>query len=157
MNKYADRTQVSVAKTKLDIETLVTKNGATAFIAGWDDERQSHMIAFKLETLHIRYLFGRPVRRDFAKTAQGKIRTQTQVTAAMEQAERSLWRGLLLLIQAKFVAIADGIRSIEEEFLPDVVMPNNQTFREWASPYIKTWIAQDKIPPMLPGGTEEDR
>jgi len=154
MRKYAEDTKISVQKSKLDIETLVTKHGATAFVSGWDEQRQSHMIAFKLESLQIRYLFGRPQREDFTFTAQQKRRTPAQITAAMEQAERALWRGLLLLIQAKFVAIADGIRTVEEEFLPDVVMPDNQTFREWASPHIKQWIAQDKIPKMLPGGEE---
>jgi hypothetical protein len=152
MRKYAEDTKVSVQKTRLDIETLVTKHGATSYVAGWDDERQSHMIAFKIENLQIRYLFGRPQRQDFARTPQGKIRTALQVTAAMEQAERSLWRGLLLLIQAKFVAITDGIRTVEEEFLADVVMPNNQTFREWASPHIRRWVEQDRLPPLLPGG-----
>jgi hypothetical protein len=73
--------------------------------------------------------------------------------ALLDQATRSAWRALLLVIKAKLEAVETGITTFEDEFLAHLVLPNGQTVGEWAIPMIAEAYENGlRLPPMLPMG-----
>lgn len=56
---------------------------------------------------------------------------------------------------AKFTAIQQGIRTFEDEFLADTVLPNNQTVRQYYTPQLRLAIESKQMPPGKRGGKEE--
>ena len=69
---------------------------------------------------------------------------------AYEQAERQAWRALLLVIKAKLEAVEADITSIEQEFLPNMVLPDNTTVGENMLPRLREIVASGHLPLMLP-------
>lgn len=49
MRRYAENTAVPVERSRVEIEQLLKKHGATAFFAAFDDKTGSNMIGFRLE------------------------------------------------------------------------------------------------------------
>lgn len=66
-----------------------------------------------------------------------------------EQEIRRAWRLLLLLLKAKLEAVREGATTIEREFMADTVMPNGQTFTEYAQPQLEQAYALGKMPSAL--------
>lgn len=140
--KYANQTTVSVEKSRAEIETLLARYGAEQF--GYMTEPGRAVIAFKVKGSHG---FGLTVRMTLPLPAKGEKRfTQGwrankwmqapdhAVQERWEQACRSSWRSMLLVIKAKLEAVAGGISTVEREFLADVVLPSGQTFSEEVIP-----------------------
>ncbi|MFI4881404.1 MAG: hypothetical protein ACIAQU_02340 [Phycisphaerales bacterium JB064] len=130
---YAKGTSVSVAKTKGEIEDLLGRYGCDKFIAGTEGARA--MLGFRIpggegHPLQVRITLELPDPDDDAywmTPAKGKMRSADAARAAWEQACRSKWRALYLVMKAKLVAVDEGISTIEREFLPDVVTEDGTT------------------------------
>ena len=149
---YAKNTTVPVSRTKADIEDLIQKYGADQFISGYRNDLA--MIGFSLAGRQIRFLLPLPDKqtREFQYTpGRGQRRTEDAAHAAWEQACRSKWRGLYLIIKAKLEAVEAGISTVEREFLADVVLPDGSTAGEWMGPQIEAAYQTGQMPPMLPG------
>ena len=58
---YAEKTAVSVAKTKADIEELIQKAGAGQFVSGYKEDVA--VIGFSLENRQIRFLLPLPAKQ----------------------------------------------------------------------------------------------
>ena len=56
----------------------------------------------------------------------------------------------LLVIKAKLEAVEAGITSIEQEFLPNMVLPDNTTAGENMLPRLREINTSGHLPPMLP-------
>jgi hypothetical protein len=54
----------------------------------------------------------------------------------VEQEERTRWRSLLLVIKAKLEAVESSIATFEEEFMAQIVLPNQQTVGQWVLPEV---------------------
>lgn len=139
MSRYAAQTSVSVEKTRAEIETLLTRYGATRF-AYMTDER-GVKIGFCINDRTIRFelpLPSRSARKFTHYTAryQEKPRVPEAAVKEWEQACRSLWRALLLCIKAKLEACAVGITTFEKEFLAHIVLPDGRTVGEAAIPQL---------------------
>lgn len=147
--KYANETSVPVAKTKMEIEALLEKYGATGFISGWDQDRA--VIGFLIEERQVKITLPMINIRDYSRDSLGRARGAKSAQAAYDQATRSRWRGLLLVIKAKLEAVSCGISTVEREFLSDVVLPNGETFHEWAKPQIKMLYAENRMPKLITG------
>jgi hypothetical protein len=65
---------------------------------------------------------------------------------AWEQACRSRWRALALIIKAKLEAVDLGITSVEKEFAPDMVMGDGRTVYEQMLAAIKSGTAPKTLP-----------
>ena len=124
---FAAQTRVPVEKTKVEIEKLVRKYGATGFQTGWQG-KQAH-ISFLARERHIRIAVTVP---DGA------------------QVERQKWRALLLVIKAKLESVDAKIATFEEAFATDIVMPSGRTVWEEIREPIK--LAYDGKPQTLLGG-----
>lgn len=146
---YAEKTSVSVAKTKADIEELVQKYGADQFISGFKDNIA--IVGFSLADRQVRFVLPLPDKAKFLYTpGRGQRRTDDAARAAWEQACRSKWRALYLVIKAKLEAVDAGISTFEREFLADIVLPDGQTAGDWIHPQLEQAYLTGNMPPLLP-------
>lgn len=126
---YASGTKVPVDRSKVDIERLVKKNGADQFASAEDGARV--MIAFRIEGRLVRFVI------DMADLT--------------DQQTRARWRGLLLVIKAKFESLETEIECVEEAFMAQVVMPDGRTIAEHTLPAIASAYETGETPKLLPG------
>lgn len=157
MAKYAAQTNVSVERSKAEIEQIVMRYGATGFISGWKD--QQAMISFEVQDRRIRFILPLPDRMDrrFWRTpARGHERSEKQAYDAWEQACRQLWRALALAVKAKLEAVESRISTFEEEFMAHIVLPNGLTIGESVLPNLPQIMAGGPMPRLLPGPANGD-
>lgn len=148
---YAEKTSVSVSKTKADIEDLIQKEGAGQFVSGYKENMA--VIGFSLANRQIRFVLPLPDKQEqkFWFTPERRTkRSEKQAYEAWEQACRSRWRALYLIIKAKLEAVESGISTIEREFLYDIVLPDGKTVGEFMAPQIETAYKTGEMPPLLP-------
>lgn len=155
MATYAKDTDVSVAKSRSEIEGLIIRYGATstAFMNG----PGRAMIAFEAKSWRIMFELPLPDQNDkrFTHAVVGRSRTPTPRTperamAAWEQACRQRWRALALVIKAKLEAVEAGISQFEDEFMANIVMPDGQTVSQHVRPKIAMAYESGNMVPLLP-------
>lgn len=151
MSLYASSTNVSIERSKAEIEKTLQRYGAQEFVSGWDQDKA--VIMFRMNDRRIRFYLPMPDKNDFKKTKTGRDRCRVEaVYEAWEQAGRQRWRALSLAIKAKLEAVASGITNFEEEFMAHVVMPNGQNLGTWIIPQIADAYEKKKMPPLLGSG-----
>lgn len=123
--KYALETSVSVEKSKAEIEAVLRRYGATAFASGWTEEKA--VMQFDIRGKRLVFELKLPQRSEFTRSPAGRTRTRLQVEQAWEQACRSIWRSLVLLIKAMLEAVEAEIVSFETAFMPYVMLPETGT------------------------------
>ena len=124
---YAEKTTVSVARTKANIEELVQTHGAEQFVSGY--KANMAVIGFTMSGRQIRFLLPLPDKsaKEFWYTpGRGQRRADDAAHTAWEQACRSRWRALYLIVKAKLEAVEAGISTVEREFLYDIVLPDGR-------------------------------
>lgn len=138
MSRFAANTQVSVAKSKAEIEDTLHRYGASGFMSGWLDDKA--MIAFQVDKRHVKFVLPMPLKtsREFTHSSAGKVRPTAAVHAAWEQGCRQRWRALALAIKAKLEAVACGIVTFDQEFLAHIVGPGGQTVGERVIPQLES-------------------
>lgn len=148
---YAEKTTVSVARTKENIEELVQTHGAEQFVSGY--KANMAVIGFTMSGRQIRFLLPLPDKsaKEFWYTpGRGQRRADDAAHTAWEQACRSRWRALYLIVKAKLEAVEAGISTVEREFLYDIVLPDGRTAGEWIAPQIEMAYQTGQMPAMLP-------
>lgn len=148
---YAKGTEVTVARSRDDLERLLKARGATGFMFGWEEGNDNYVVAFRLADRLIRLTVPRPWPGDHQRTPTGRRRTERSAGQLAEAEERRRWRSLLLVIKARLVAVDDGVETLETAFLPWVVLPNGQTIAQWLGPQLDTVYATQVMPALLPG------
>lgn len=152
---FAQQTLVPVEKSKHEIEVMLAKAGATGF--GYMAQDNKAMLAFTFHSFGYKILFDLPKKDEFAHTPgrQHRVRHPDDVYRFWEQACRSRWRAMALIIKAKLEAVEIGLTSIEKEFAGDMVMGDGQTVYD----HLRTAIVGGKVPKALPffGGEDERR
>ena len=147
---YAQDTSVPVNRTRLDIESLLKKTGATEYIQGNSENKQAIAWTLKGKRYRITMVIPDIDSKKVILTPAGRRRTPAQAKIYHEQLERSMWRQLYIIIKAKLVAVEAGIRTIEQEFREDMLLPNGQTVGEYMGPQIEQAYITGKMPPLLP-------
>lgn len=135
MGRYAKNTSVPVSRSRNEIENVLKRYGADQFVYGWRDKMA--IIGFKANGRMINFELPLPD----ASLPESKY----------AQEERHLWRVLLLVIKAKLEAVESKVTTFENEFLAHTVLPNGQTFGQWANPQIEKACLENKMPKLLPG------
>jgi hypothetical protein len=155
MSRYAEGTSVSVEKSRAEIETTLTRYGATAFAYAWEGSRA--VVQFQARERRIRFDLPLPERNDerFRLTAHKnswarKERSPEAARAAWEQACRQSWRALALVIKAKLEAVEAGITEFENEFLANIVLPDGKTVAQHVRPEVAIAYQSGKMQAMLP-------
>jgi hypothetical protein len=147
---YAASTAVSTDRSQAEIQKTLTKYGAHAFVYGWDDERA--IVEFAMNKRRIRFVLPMPDRnsREFTHTAaRYQPRTKEQQAAQYDQAVRSKWRALVLVIKAKLEAVESKIVTFDAEFLAHVVLPNGSTVGETVIPGVELAYETEQMPALL--------
>jgi hypothetical protein len=141
--KFAAKTRVPVEQSKLEVERLLTRNGATSIVTGWTTE--AARILFEAKGRRVRFeLELHPIEGSGSSVDERK-----------KQENRRRWRCLLLVIKAKFEAIASGITEFDEEFLSHIVVPgtDGETVGSWLGPQLVAAYERGlKMPPLLGSG-----
>lgn len=154
MGRYAEKTRVGISKSKAEIEKILSRYGASSFAYGWEASRAT--VGFELHGKYIRFNLNLPAKTEdrFTKTPTGLDRSSEQAEKHWEQACRSSWRALCLVIKAKLEAVEAGITTLEEEFLAHIMLPNGETVGGQFIPQIEDVYANGgkSMPKLLPFG-----
>lgn len=156
MTRYATNTTVSTERTRAEIERTLMRYGATSFAYGWEGNKS--LIGFQMAGRRIRFILPlpNPEERRFTHTPTGYVRTKAAAVKEYEQASRARWRALGLVVKAKLEAVESGITTFEDEFLAHILLPNGQTYGEFAIPQIDAVYESGGVPQLLPGLEPED-
>ena len=152
MTLYAADTNVSVSKSKAEIESILERYGASQFMSGWDASRA--VIGFTMpvgdDVRQVKFLLSMPDKSARAFTHHSKgMRTNEAALKAWQQACRQRWRALALVIKAKLEAVSAGISIFEDEFLANIVMHDGRTVSDHVRPRLAQ-IYQGNLQPLLP-------
>lgn len=139
---YAESTQVPVDRSKSEIERILVRYGATKFASMWSE--RGAVIAFEAHGRTLRFALPLP-------------RASSALKRVHEQAVRSRWRALALVIKAKLEAVESGITTFESEFLAHIVLPSGELFGEWASPKLAEVYRGGALPLLLAETSPRDR
>jgi hypothetical protein len=154
--RYAEGTKVSIENSKAEIEKILMRYGAEQFMSGWNREEARIMFQYGGWVVRFKVPLPDPMDGEFTLTPTGRERSEKQATEAWEQEVRRRWRALTLLIKAKLEAVTSDIGSeaqlvtFEEEFMPYIVGPNDQTIAEAFLPQMKRALAEGTMPKALP-------
>jgi hypothetical protein len=136
--KFAKDTTVSVQQSRLEIERILTRWGASRFAYGtWE---KGAIIAFQYGDKQIKFQLPLPDRsaKEFWYTPTRRTRRSEKAAyAAWEQACRQRLRALALSIKAKLECVETGIESFETAFMPYVVLPDGKTVAEHVLPALE--------------------
>lgn len=136
--RYANKTKVPANQTRNEIETLLTKAGASGFIYGSVAEKA--MVGFEMQGWRLRFMLPMP----------HKTRSMNDNQVAAETRRR--WRALLLVLKAKLEAVNSGIVEFQREFLPFIVVRGNETVGDQIVPNLGATLAAGELPPLLGPG-----
>lgn len=138
MARYAEGTSVAADRSRAELEKLLRNHGASAFMYASDDDTGEQLVAFRMtgRQVKISVPIPDPASPLFTQTPSGKARTELQAIDAYEQEVRRRWRSLVLVVKAKLTAVADGISTLEREFLADIVTDNGLTVGERMTPML---------------------
>jgi hypothetical protein len=151
MTRYASGTEVSVEKSRAEIERMIIKYGATA--TAFFNSPMHAMVCFEASGRRVMFKLPLPQRDDrrFSHNSRG-VRSPDASFAAWEGACRQRWRALALVIKAKLEAVESGITTFEDEFLAHIVLPDGETVGTHLRPRIAQIYADQRLLPLLPGG-----
>jgi hypothetical protein len=151
--RYAARTDVSADRTRSELERLLVAHGATGFGFGWDSGDSRQHVVFRLADRMIKLTVPVPDPADPAiyLTPTGRRRSKGQIAEQVQAEFRRRWRSLLLVTKARLVAVQDGVQTLEEAFMADVILPDGSTVGEWLHPQLDTAYATAEMPSLLPG------
>ncbi len=147
---YAANTDVSVERSRAELERTLNRYGASAF--GYATRDELATVVFELADRRIAFELPLPSRTDrkFTHHARG-ARTVPAATAAWEQACRQRWRALNLAVKAKLEAVEAGIAEFEDEFLAYIVLPGGGTMSGVARPAIAHAYETGTMPALMAG------
>lgn len=150
---FAKNTGVPVEKSRMEIDSLLAKHGATqrGFMA--DEEQHVARVFFTLAKRQIRLdvPLPKPDERVFTHDHNGYRRTADKAKGAHEQGMRTRWRVFLLFIKAKLELIGMGVSSVEREFLADIALADGRTVYETLqAPLEKSYTTGAPLLPPAP-------
>ena len=151
--RYARTTSVTVSQSRVELEGILERYGADAF--GYATDKGRVDIAFRIDGRHVRMTVPMPLITDdeFQTTWTGRLAAESTVKSQWEQACRSRWRALVLVVKAKLEAVAVGISTVEREFLADIMLPDGRTIGATIAPQIAESYRTGNMPPLLSGPT----
>jgi hypothetical protein len=148
MARYAEKTTVPVTQSRAEIERLLSQHKCSQFSTGVDHEQHRAIVQFKAYDRIVKFELAlpNPTDKEFTRNRHGWARTAVGITDAVAQAERQKWRALLLVIKAKLEAVENKIASFEDEFLSQIVLPNQQTVGSYVAPMIEAAYKTGRMP-----------
>lgn len=145
--KFAEGTAVPIEKSKMEIERMLTRYGASEFLSGWKDSQA--VIGFRMHNRMLRFVLPLPAKEAFRWTPSRRVkRNDSETIKAWEQGQRQAWRALALCIKAKLESVESQIETFEQAFLAEILMANGKTVSEWVAPSIEESYATGCMPQL---------
>lgn len=149
--RYAANTSVPAEKTRAEIERVLTRYGATGFAYGWKASHARMEFEMRHRRVRVEVPLPDPEAEEFRYGDSWRRRSDSATHAAYEQAVRQRWRAILLIVKAKLEAVESDILLFDDAWLAETVLPNGQTYGEFARPQIDQVYREQRMPPLLPG------
>lgn len=148
--RYAENTTVSVAKSRADIETLLSKYGCDQFMSGYDT--QAGFVMFRAQGRFVRFRVPMPSLDDVPTVdGRGTRLKPEQREAKREQESMRRWRALLLAIKGKLEVVESEIETFESAFAMQIVMPDGRTVGDVVLPQIEEAYETGEMPEFFGG------
>lgn len=161
MTRYAEDTKVSVEKSEAELKQLLRRHGAARIATGFDDRLGLAVVNFETSGRFVRLQIAVPTEEALRLEAEAEpphgwkgwnsAKRRDWLRRRREQIERQRWRALVLVTKAKLELVAEGLSSLEREFLADLVLPGGQTVHQALAAPLATAYETGKLPPLLPG------
>jgi hypothetical protein len=151
MPRYASQTEVTVDRSRSEIERTLARYGADQFIYGWNAKGAT--VGFRMCGRMIRFNLVLPPKDNeaFTRTPGGRRERSSEAALVVwEQACRQRWRALALVIKAKLEAVESGITTFEDEFLGATLLPDGKTVAESIGGQITDAYRSGNVPKLLP-------
>ncbi len=151
MSIYAKNTSVAVEKSRGEIESILSRYGASGFAYATSNDKA--MIQFQASGRRVMFVLVLPNKKDriFTHTRGGKGNQEwvdEVAYAKWEQACRQIWRAMALGIKAKLEFVNAGISVFEDEFMANIVMPDGKTVSHHMRPRIEQAYQNNKMPAL---------
>lgn len=160
MTVYAKGTEVPVAKSAAEIESLLMRYGAEDFARGWKSGPPSvAVVGFKVKGRSVQFTLPLPDKgekrfRQHRGVGYGLVNDAT-AEKRWEQECRQRWRALCLVIKAKLEAVESGISTFESEFLANLIVPGTgRTIGQTVLPQLDEAYASGRAIALLPEHAE---
>lgn len=165
VRRYATGTKVSVDTSRVELEKLLAKNGATQRSITVDDDTGRAQVVFRLAGRMIRLqlkserdCLPEPNKYEHKQDAEcprgwnnwSVTRREKWIEAQIEQCDREAWRRLLIVTKAKLEVIADDPGMIEHTFLADIMLPDGTTVYDGIRQRIAETYETGDMPKLLP-------
>lgn len=153
MTLYAKNTDVSVSKSKQDIDKILSKYRADR--RGIIEEPGRALIVFERDgrRVQMEMFLPHPESKEFKRVRSSYGHQAGDFDPVKhEQACRQKWRALGLVLKAKLEAVESGITSFETEFLAHIFLPGGGTVGKWIGPQLETSYKTGKMPKLLSAG-----
>jgi len=154
-HRFAANTDVPVERSRAEIERLIIRYGATE--TGFYNAADKAVILFTSHSRRVMFELPLPRKDDkrFTHYRAGGgcrliARSPESAAKAWEQACRTAWRALGLVIKGKFEAIESKITDFESEFLNNIILPDGQSVGAHVRPQIAAMYSTGKMQPLLP-------
>lgn len=153
MARYASGTNVSVDKSRSELDRLLSRYGAAQRVMGADDMNGEAFVGFSIHDRTVRLRIPLPKMADFATKYDGRSRGRRKVSQEIqiklhEQACRERWRVFVLLVKAKLEAVHLGLSTIEREFLADIYLPDGRTVGQVMTGVLEEAYATGRVPKL---------
>ena len=158
---FAVKTSVPVAKTRIEIEKLLVAHKAYQHGTMMDDVAGVAYVAFTMGTgsqlRQVKITLPLPKRESFARQhrrGRGMVLvSDVRRDKAFEQACRSKWRMLLLVLKANLEAIEAGVTTFEKAFFAFIRLPGGETLHDAVAPKLAHAYETGMVPPLLGTGS----
>lgn len=146
--RYAEGTTVAPEKSRMEIEQILRRYGATELASGWDHSRVALM--FTAHDRRVRFDVPMPSIDDMPTVdGRGTRLTPAKRIEKQDAEERRRWRALALAIKAKLEVVESGIAEFEDEFLAHIVVPDGRTVGQHVRPGIEETYESGTLRPLL--------
>lgn len=138
MSGYAAGTTVSEDRSRAELEKLLHKYGADQFMYARDSASNRQVVAFRIAGRSVQLDVPVPSRTDptICQTPSGRARSGSAIEEEYAKEVRRRWRALVAVVKAKLVAVADGISTLEREFLADMLTEDGRKVEEIMRPHL---------------------
>lgn len=139
MSRYAEGTTVSIDQSINEIKRTLQRFGADSFTYREDGEGVA--IAFEVRALHVMMRVMFPDLASFTATETGRPRSDAVARDEWGKECRRKMRCLAAVIKAKLIAVDDAVATIEQEFLPYIVLPDGRNIGDVLIPRLPAIIS----------------
>ncbi len=127
---YARGTNVSINRSRDELERTLERFGATGMLWLRDDEARRMIVGFKRDRRAYRFTIVMLTWEDCEKTPTGILRTRAVAVKTADQETRRRFRSLANFVKAVMDAEDSGIINAEEALLPYLVLSSGQTLAD---------------------------